>query len=163
MIEIPLTRGLFAKIDDDDLPLVLGRAWSAHDGQRTTYARAALARKSGKSPRVYMHRVIIGAAPGVEVDHINGDGLDNRRANLRIATRSQNLGNMSKPSTGKSSQYKGVTWLPNRKKWAARIRNNGRTRHLGVFLSELDAARAYDLAAKERFGEFARLNFEVKR
>lgn len=109
---------------------------------------------------VYMHRLIIGAGPRDYVDHINGDGLDNRRINLRLATPSQNSANRAGDNrkAGVTSVYKGVSWNKTKNKWAAYIHVSGKTRSLGAYVDELDAARAYDKAAAETWGEFARLN-----
>ncbi len=117
----------------------------------------------------YMHRLVIGAGPGEEVDHKNGNGLDNRKDNLRIATHSQNLGNIGKPRLKKppSSQYKGVTWDKSKNAWAVFVATDGKypngrckRKFVGRFASEVEAAQAYDRAALARWGEFARLNFE---
>jgi hypothetical protein len=101
-----------------------------------------------------MHRLFAGA-PGMDVDHINGNGLDNRRCNLRPATRSQN--NMNRAKRRGVSKFKGVS--PKRGKWRAYLKTGKKQHNLGVFESEYDAARAYDVKAKEMFGEFARVNF----
>jgi hypothetical protein len=95
---------------------------------------------------------------GLLVDHRNGIGLDNRRANLRLATNSQNGCNKPKKKNT-SSQFIGVSFHKKAGKWACFIRNKGRRTWLGSFESEIDAARAYDEAAKKYHGEFARLNF----
>jgi HNH endonuclease len=95
-----------------------------------------------------------------EIDHINGDCLDNRRENLRKATRSQNMANQPKIGGTWSSHYKGVTWFKQRQKWRAQIKIEGRNHHLGLFINEDDAAKAYDEAAFQAFGEFAHLNFK---
>ena len=93
------------------------------------------------------------------VDHINGNGLDNRKANLRLATGTQNGYNRRKTRKRTWSKYKGVTFDKRRKKWEGKIVINGRKQHLGSFTNELDAGRAYDEAAKKYHGEFALLNF----
>lgn len=119
--------------------------------------RAYAMRHEGRGA-VYMHREIIGAKDGEEVDHINGDGLDNRRANLRICTRRQNNYNTRKRD-GKSSKYKGVCWSLDHKKWRANITDiAGRQVFLGYFDSEVEAAKAYDEQAKVLYGDFARMN-----
>ena len=107
-----------------------------------------------------MHREIARRA-GIclrgDVDHWNGDGLDNRRRNLRAATPSQNQHNRRK-RLGCSSRFKGVHWHKRHGKWAAKIRIDGRQLHLGYFPVERDAAAAYNLAANQEFGEFALTN-----
>lgn len=112
---------------------------------------------------LYMHRMVAGTQPGYETDHINGDGLDNRRINLRTATASQNRANMGKPHLPEgrpsSSIYKGVSWVASRGRWLAAIHVNGRSRNLGRYTTEVEAARAYDRAALAAWGEFAKVNF----
>jgi hypothetical protein len=108
---------------------------------------------------ISIHREIMNAPDGLLVDHKNGDGLDNRRSNLRLATHSQNQCNKLKIKTKVTSQYVGVHFDKRRSQWATSIRNNGKTIWLGRFDSEIDAAKAYDQAAKKHHGEFARLNF----
>jgi hypothetical protein len=107
-----------------------------------------------------MHRVIMNAPADRFVDHKHGEGLDNRKENLRIVTCAQNQYNRRKMTTRQtSSKYKGVYFRKNYKKYCAQIRYKGKRMHLGYFDNETDAAKAYDEAAKKLFGEFARLNF----
>ena len=110
-----------------------------------------------------MHRQILNAPHFLLVDHINRNGLDNRKANLRTATYTQNSRNRQKTNKNTWSKYKGVTFDYRRKKWLARIVVNRKKRHLGSFNNELDAGRAYDRAAGELYGEFAVLNFPTKK
>lgn len=153
MREIPLTRGLRALVDDEDYTIVsaVGK-WQAIESRGGFYAA-----HNTRGPRTYMHRLLL---PGAElVDHINGDGLDNRRSNLRPADHSRNSMNSRAKKTG-SSRYKGVAAhrsLTN--PWRAQIKVAGKALALGAFSSQIDAARAYDIAAVQYFGEFARLNF----
>lgn len=154
-IRIPLTKGLEATIDADSLPEVWGRAWCAYPTRQGFYAQGSQTEDSKK--REFMHRVIMDAKPGEQVDHKNHDGLDNRRCNLRIATGSQNGANQRK--TRGSSRYKGVSRQVRASKWQASIRLDSRSKHLGLFESEEDAAIAYDEAALAQWGDFAHLNF----
>lgn len=155
---IPLGGGQFALIDAADLPLVSGYRWRS---MATPTGRYYAIVNVGKRT-IYMHRLIAATPDGMVTDHANNDGLDNRRANLRPATWTQNIVNVEKvrvrsgrPAT---SRYKGVSWDKEKQKWHARIRN-GRTIFLGRYESEIDAARAYDVAALAAYGEFAVLNF----
>src|SRR5262249_32638796 len=120
--------------------------------------------KNQRSAQIQMHRMILDAPPGTLVDHWNGDGLDNRRCNLRFATYPQQQRNHPRhhrPGQRPPSRFKAVRRPAHSKEnpWRARIRVNGQQSHLGVFATEEEAARAYDRAARHHFGEFARLNF----
>jgi len=116
-----------------------------------------------KTKMISMHREIINAPKGLLVDHKNTDSLDNRRENLRLATRSQNMQNMKKKNKDKStSRFIGVWFDKSAGNWPSKITVNGKKIHLGRFHNEIDAARAYDRAAIKYRGEFARLNFPEK-
>lgn len=119
------------------------------------YARITLGRKNQRQ----LHRWLLNPPEGMDVDHWDGNGLNNQRSNLRIVTRSKNLQNKRK--TRGSSEYKGVSWHRQSSKWLVHIKSGGRYKHLGVFIGEEDAAKAYDSAARLAFGEFAALNFPV--
>lgn len=161
-LEIPLTQGKVALIDDEDLPLLSGYKWHAQREDKPNctkwYASATIRLPSGRQSQLPMHRLISGAPAGRLVDHKDGDGLNNRRNNFRICTRQENNRNIRKLSG--ASQYKGISYHKGRKKWYARITVDGKDVHVGSYESETEAARAYDNAAKKHFGEFARLNFE---
>jgi hypothetical protein len=152
-VEIPLTQGKVTIIDDGDDALVSGHRWCARrtkcgDGNRVKWY--AVSSRGGRT--IYMHRLLMGE-PASEVDHRDGDGLNNQRTNLRLASRQQNQVN----SGPRSGRFKGVRWKANR--WQAEIKINYRLIYLGRFVDEEDAARAYDAAAFEAWGEFAYLNF----
>lgn len=151
--EIPLTQGFAALVDEADYAWASTLAWSAvRDGANVYAVRHG---EGGRLER--LHRRVAGAAPGQVVDHINGDGLDNRRANLRVCTRGENLRNRKVHRTS-ASGFKGVR-RQNGRRWQATITAHGRTHFLGMFDTAEEAARAYDAAARQMHGEFARLNF----
>ena len=154
--------GRVAFVDDEDYELVSQYRWNVYQrsrrGQRDSgpYATTTINRR-GAIPQytvIRMHCLILGIKG---VDHRNGNGLDNQRENLRAATSVQNAANQG-PRAG-TSRYKGVSWARRQRKWKAQIRTDGRARGLGYFISEEDAARAYDTAAVAAWGEYARLNF----
>lgn len=155
--EIQLTRGFVALVNDEDYERVAAFEWHA----LTTGGKVYAARKEGTrrtSRSVLLHRFVLGVEQSVLVDHIDGDGLNCRRLNLRAATSSQNQGNRRRNRNG-SSQFKGVGWHAGAKKWRARISRAGVVREIGLFADERDAARAYDAAARVQFGSFAAVNF----
>lgn len=151
---IPLNKGQFAIVDDEDYDWLSQRKWQFGTGG---YA-GRIQRVGRKTTPLLMHRVIMNAPDGTEVDHRNRNKLDNRKSNLRLCTPSQNQANTPKRGTG-TSRYKGVSWAKSCDRWIAHIHINRKTRHVGSFTSELDAAKAYDAAAREYFGSFAYLNF----
>lgn len=159
MRTISLTRGKVAVVDDSDFDELSRYKWHAVPGGRTWYAVREVRLADGKRTAVGMHVAIMGK-PGV--DHIDGDGLNNSRSNLRLVTRFQNARNR-RPDVGSSSRYVGVTWYKSTSKWCAQIswseEGKRRTKNLGYFLSEEAAARARDKAAFERDPEHAYLNF----
>ena len=148
--------GKVALVDDEDYEWLRQWKWSAGKSPTSWYAR-----RNGASPkreRIYLHRLILAAQPGQQVDHINGDGLDNRRCNLRLCTRAQNNRNRGKGPTN-TSGYKGVCWDKKAQRWRAAIWLNGKYKFLGHFDAPKDAALAYDEAALRLHGEFAKTNF----
>jgi hypothetical protein len=155
MREIPLSQGFVALIDDADFELVGHFRWhmiQVQSGKR--YAQRNIRLASGRKTTQLMHRVIVDYKL---VDHINRNGLDNQRYNLRSASHSQNHANATKLKRSDSTSiYKGV--YLNKNRWIARITLNQRLHYLGSFLTERDAALAYNEAARSVFGEFALLN-----
>jgi hypothetical protein len=157
---IPLANGDDALVDKEDVDLLMCCGWSQ---SRKGYAVSA----------TIMHRLIVRAKPGEAVDHINGNPLDNRKANLRICSASDNAKNRGKHKWMRSetchSQFKGVsrekhqykTFRKPQRQWTAHIRVGGTLKLLGRFVNEEDAARAYDAAARDHFGEFARTNADL--
>ena len=152
---IPLTQGKFAIVDAENYEQLSKYRWYAVKSRRTYYAIRSVKRSR---VQIRMHRMLLNAPPGLLVDHINNNGLDNRRSYLRLCTRAQNALNQ-RPRRGTSSRYKGVGWDKSKKKFRASITHHYKRIHLGYFDDEIDAAKAYDKKAKELFGEFAYLNF----
>ena len=144
-----------ALVDDEDFERVNQFKWSVSINHTSVYASRKL-KDNDKVTIQYMHQFLLETNWG---DHIDGNGLNNQRYNLRKATHHQNQ--MNRRSHIKSSSiYKGVRWIESRKYWRAHIRFNKRLIHLGVFINEVDAAKAYDEKAKELFKDFASLNFK---
>lgn len=155
---LPLTRGYVAVIDAADVPLVSGRKWYAWVSSRNDTLVYALSDKKARKDRVCLrlHRVLTACPDGLEVDHIDGNGLNNRRANLRIATRSENARNTGLNARN-SSGRKGVSWCKRTRRWVAFIQHCGSTRFLGRFFEIDEAAAAYAKASAELHGEFGRM------
>lgn len=158
-LRVALTQGLWTLVDYEDRDLVDTISWYALKSRRTFYA----VRKP--SPKIRLHCEIGKRLFGslmltkiFEIDHINKDGLDNRRQNLRIATGAQNRAN-TQSRTKASSTYLGVHWNRHRRKWHAQIMQKSRKLHIGLFDDEKEAARAYDAKAREIHGAFANPNF----
>jgi hypothetical protein len=148
---IPLTKGLKAAVDSEDYLMLIQRKWYA-------VKSGSGYRAYSDSPfRVSMHGLIMNLQKGFEVDHIDGNGLNNCKYNLRICVHSQNLQNQRK-QTGTSSRFKGVSWNKNVKKWHAYIKSKGIRYNLGFYDKEEDAALAYNIFAVGLFGEFAKVN-----
>lgn len=152
-ITVPLNHGQNCLIDPEDYHLVAGTKWRAAFRGSSYYVMRSV-RRDGRSGAEYLHRLILNAPAGALVDHIDCNGLNNQRSNLRLCTQSQNQGNQRQ----KHGKYRGVSWHKATQKWAARISIYKRIVHLGLFDTAESAASAYDIAARLHFGEFARLN-----
>lgn len=162
MREIPLTQGYVALVDDEDYDRIIALApWCA----QVINSDLVYAVKNVPNPnrgingprqiKLYMHKEITG---NKETDHRNHVGIDNQRENLRDASRKQNTRNR-RSRRGSSSEFKGVSWHKGDKRWEVQIKIDGKDRHLGNFVDEVEAAYVYDEAARKAFGEFAYLNF----
>ena len=154
MKRVMLTHGYSATVDDADYDAVRRHRWYALRTHQLVYA----ARRVG-SRIVLMHRAVLRAPCRRRVDHVDGDGLNNRRRNLRLCSHAQNIRNSRKQRRRTSSRYKGVWWAAWARRWRAAIMVDGRAEHLGYFHKESAAARAYDAAARARFKQFAAVNF----
>ena len=159
MREIKLTQGKVAFVDDEDYERVNQFKWCANKIGNTFYAARAI-RINGKKTIQKMHMFILGDTPGKpQIDHKDGNGLNNWKLNLRPCTNQENAMNQRKPNKNCSSEYLGVYLHKSTGKWLARIQIDGKRKHIGYFGNEIDAARAYDAAKKKHSPEFAKLNF----
>lgn len=159
IVKVPLSRGYVAVIDKRDARRVLAFKWCSYTSPcGIVYAVRRSVRSDGGQTTQRMHRFIMGVTDRLtDVDHRDGDGLNNRRKNLRAGTRSQNLGNQRKARG--TSKYKGVYWDKRDKKWNMTCGSGERRTRKAYFSSEAETARAYDAAAVRLWGSFARLNF----
>lgn len=155
MKEIKLTKGKIALVDDNDYDYLIQFSWHAMMTKCNCYAGRKTPRPEGKT--IFMHRELMGIANELQVDHIDHDGLNNQRSNLRITSFSGNARNTSSRKNS-TSKYLGVCVY--KKYIIATIFYNGRKHHIGHFKTEEDAAHAYDREALNHFGEFANLNFK---
>jgi hypothetical protein len=170
MKKIKLTQDQWALVDDEDYDRLNEHRWCAqkHVTKKFYATRSSPTDSNGKRNKIHMHRVITNAPKGKQVDHINGNPLDNRKENLRVCTNSENQMNRGKQGNNKSG-YKGIRHMKDKrminelsKPWQAKIQLNRKKIHLGMYKTKEEAARAYDKKAIELFGEFAQLNFPEK-
>jgi hypothetical protein len=160
MKTIPLTQGLVALVDDVDFDRASAHKWSATKTKTNVYGVRKARTPAGQTTQL-LHRFILGVTdPEIQVDHEDHNGLNCQRNNLRKCVRGENDGNRRKARG--SSQYKGVSWSKSKGKWRAYITIE-RTVHLGYFTDEVQAALAYDAAARIRFGVFSNCNFPLQK
>lgn len=157
--EIKLTKGKVALVDEEDFDILSQFNWIYNP---KGYAYASIGyRVNGERrkryKKIYMHRMILNPPPNMKVDHIDGNGLNNTRANLRIVTQGQNVINKRNQSNN-SSGYKGVYWNKQRQKWHVRVFKNRKCLYSGFFDSVHEAGKAYNQQALKIHGEFAKLN-----
>jgi len=150
--KIPLSRGMVALVDDTDFEDLNKYKWSVNASGIWFYAV-----RVENNNKIWMHRVILNPQKDEFVDHVNCNGLDNTRSNLRICSHSKNMANRRKIALA-TSNFKGVGYYPNMGKWRARIRSNGKMYSLGLYDTEKEAAMAYNNKALEVHGQFAQLN-----
>lgn len=158
MKQIPLTQGCMALVDDSDFEELSKHKWCAMKRGKTWYAFRGEKTFLGIQRTIMMHRQIMKTPGGMETDHINGDGLDNRHANLRECSKSQNQMNAGARADN-TSGYRGVSWSRSLGKWRVTIMVESNKKHIGYFEDKEEAARAYDKTAKKFFGDFAKTNF----
>jgi hypothetical protein len=157
--KIYLDEGKWTILDVEDYYRYAGFKWCIGGDKGKFYAIRGQMISPADSKIVRLHRLIMNAPEGLLVDHKNNNTLDNRMANLRLATHAQNMQNRGKRRTKATSQYIGVSFDRSHGKWRAQIKYQGKYINLGRFDSEIEAAKAYDAAARKYHGEFARLNF----
>lgn len=156
LVYIPLTQGFEAIIDASDVGHVAGRNWYACTCSNITYAHSRFHIPGIGARPVKLHRLLLQPGEGLFVDHIDGDGLNNRRSNLRVATKGENNINRGMQKNN-STGFKGVFWHRQRAKWMAQIGHHKRCVHLGLFDTPEEASLAYREASQKLHGEFARL------
>ena len=154
--EIILTQGKVAIVDDDDFEYLNKWKWHIYKQNRNNYYARTVIYLNKKRIPVLMHRLLI-KCDGYIIDHISGDGLDNRKCNIRVCTPNENPINR-RVNINNLSGYKGVSWFKPMQKWRAQIQYKKIVHHLGCFEKRIDAARAYNVAALKYHGEFANLN-----
>ncbi len=158
MKEVSLTQGYVALVDDGDYDWAMQYKWQVRRCGTKLYASRCTPGNPSERRTLYMHRELLNPIRGILCDHVDGDGLNNQRENLRAATRSQNGANAGmRPNN--TSGFKGVGWQSRLGKWRARLKIGRRSLHLGLFDNPMDAARLHDRRARELFGAFAQVNF----
>lgn len=158
MKQIQLSDDFFVLVDDEDYERISSWSWYLLKVKNSNNHYAVRHTPRPNRRHIYMHREILNAPDGVEVDHVDGNGLNNTRKNLRLCTRSQNMMNR-RASSSNISGFKGVSWDKSRNNYLSKIKVKGKTINLGRFVDPIDAATAYDRAAVKYFGSYAKTNF----
>jgi hypothetical protein len=160
---LPLTKDKFALVDDDDYYWLSQWNWFAVEIKNTWYARRSKKKgvlRSNEKYEIYLHRIVMRCSNiDFVIDHLDKNGLNNQKENLRICTKSENNKHTSSHKNS-SSQYLGVSYDKNRNKWSANLMNNGKKILFKRYNTEIEAAKAYDITAKTQFGVYANLNFK---
>jgi hypothetical protein len=155
----PVNKGVFVLVDKSSVKYLSQWKWHLTSNGRYA-ARTTYCKETKKRGSIEMHIQIMGKREGFQIDHINGNKMDNRRSNLRFCTHGQNTMNIGKKYRNgfATSDYKGVSWTNDCNRWLSLIHFKKKRIYLGVYKNEHDAARAYNKAARELHGEFAILN-----
>lgn len=162
MKTVSVSNGRVALVDDEDYKWISRFKWHAVLMGRGFYVMRNRRISDGPGPgTILLHRAILEAPASFEVDHRNGDGLDNQRKNLRLATSQQNQRAFQRKAAGKTSRFRGVCWHKAAEKWSAQLKISRRKIHLGLFSDEEAAARAYDSAVRVAYGEFSHPNLPL--
>lgn len=159
---IKLTRGKYAIVDVDDFERVNQYRWHCTNFGYARRTASKMSEKGRKRVAICMHNVVCPVPEGMTVDHIDRNRVDNRKANLRAVTRRQNTWNRKFVKKGSKTRYTGIHWNKKVKKWNVRLRIEGRRQSFGYYADEVEAAKAYDRAAKKCRREYAVLNFPEK-
>lgn len=161
MKQIQLTKGQVALIDDEDFDDISQYRWFAVAPRQKDYTHSWYAATKTGGRNISMHQLLMNPPIGSCADHIDHNGLNNRRSNLRITTTRENSWNTNKHKNC-TSKFKGVAWNREKSKWQVRICINGKEKHLGWFHNEIEGANLYDFVAIQFFGPFAKVNFPTQ-
>lgn len=156
MKKIKLSQNQFTLVDNKDFKYLNKFNWYVHSGGNTVYAARNSKTINGKRKTIWMHKEIMKTPKGMETDHIDGNGLNNQRKNLRICTKSENQHNRSKYKCN-TSGFKGVSWHIGHKKWGASIQSSGKQIYLGYYDSKIEAYNAYCNACTKYHRDFAKI------
>ena len=159
---IELSQGMLAFVDEEDYERLSRHEWFVQEQKNGDYYAVRKEQHGGKVTKIYMHREILDAQPGEDVDHLHFQTLDNRKSEIRLCTRSQNCQHARLRAESKTG-YKGVRYSRNKVGFQAFITKNGKRRYLGSFRDAIAAAAAYDFAALQLFGQFAFTNAMMRK